>query len=217
MSKLIDLIGLSEFLKKCKGIFIGKPITKGLAVHSGCVASGRYSVAKGYTTTASGDYSNAEGNDTVANGPNSHVEGFQTRTFNSSEHAEGKWNKSNANTISSVGIGSAHDDRKNAFEIMQNGNAYLYGVGGYDGTNPFDATPINQLIGQGGAEIPYLKVLGTFSSNQFTAEDESLHDLAWTTFVDRGGIVVLYDNDIITETVIAVRDDVLITLNYRWQ
>ena len=37
-------------------------------------------------------------------------------------------------------------DRKNAFEIMQNGNVFVYGHGGYDGTNPTTATPINQIL-----------------------------------------------------------------------
>lgn len=35
----------------------------------------------------------------------------------------------------SVGIGTSNEDRKNAFEITRNGNVYVNGVGGYDGTN----------------------------------------------------------------------------------
>lgn len=38
-------------------------------------------------------------------------------------------------TVSSVGIGTSETDRKNAFEVMQNGDVYVYGIGGYDGTN----------------------------------------------------------------------------------
>ena len=69
-------------------------------------------------------------------GDYSHGEGIDPWTSNEGEHAEGKYNKSNDGTISSVGIGTSDSDRKNAFEIMANGDAYLLGVGNYDGTNP---------------------------------------------------------------------------------
>lgn len=36
-------------------------------------------------------------------------------------------------TRHSIGIGSSSNDKKNAFEVMDNGDAYLYGVGNYDG------------------------------------------------------------------------------------
>lgn len=39
-------------------------------------------------------------------------------------------------TLHSIGIGTSTNDRKNAFEVMANGDAYLYGAGGYNGTNP---------------------------------------------------------------------------------
>jgi len=35
----------------------------------------------------------------------------------------------------SVGIGTSESNRKNAIEVMQNGDAYMIGVGGYNGTN----------------------------------------------------------------------------------
>lgn len=37
-------------------------------------------------------------------------------------------------------------DRKNAFEIMQNGDVYLINVGDYDGTNPDEAISIQDII-----------------------------------------------------------------------
>ena len=81
----------------------------------------------------------------------SHAEGRYTQTYNTYEHAEGIFNKSNivnssstftssGNTLHSVGIGTSNSDRKNAFEIMQNGDAYIKGVGTYDGTNPTSGT-----------------------------------------------------------------------------
>lgn len=72
--------------------------------------------------------------------------GAGVKTSNAAEFSIGRYNKSNTNTRFSVGIGTAGSDlgRKNAFEIMQNGDAYLYGVGNYVGTNPVSGT--NDLV-----------------------------------------------------------------------
>ena len=81
----------------------------------------------------------------------SHVEGVGTQAYNSGEHASGRFNKSTPDsTIFSVGIGLSKTNRKNAFEIHEDGKVYMYGVGGYDGTNPASATPVDQAIGAGG-------------------------------------------------------------------
>ena len=94
------------------------------------------------STGVSADASHAEGYRTSTQGIASHAEGLETITNNEAEHAEGKYNVSHTAaeggvTIHSVGIGSATQDprvgRKNAFEILNNGDAYLIGVGGYDG------------------------------------------------------------------------------------
>ena len=101
---------------------------------------------------ADGDVSHAEGNFTHTIGAASHAEGIYTIANNRAEHAEGHYNKSNkasdtfggsGNTLHSVGIGAPNNDRKNAFEIMQNGEIYICGVGGYNGTNP--TTKVNSL------------------------------------------------------------------------
>lgn len=93
--------------------------------------------AEGYAT---------DGGSIVASGQGAHAEGINTIAQNGAEHAEGKYNKSNkktngtadqnaaGSTIHSVGCGDS-TTRKNAFEIMQNGDVYVKGVGGYDGTN----------------------------------------------------------------------------------
>lgn len=107
-------------------------------------ASGNYAHAEGRQTTASGESSHTEGNSTTASGNYSHAEGYNTITKNSGEHAEGRNNVSNTGssrnscTIHSVGIGDS--DRKNAHEIMGNGDHYIYGLGGYDGTNAIEDT-----------------------------------------------------------------------------
>ena len=118
-------------------------------------ASGAYSHAEGSNTKARGANSHAEGTETRAYGYDSHAEGYGTISSNDTEHAEGRYNKSNnqshnygysGNTQHSVGIGTSTADTKNAFEIMQNGNAYLYGVGGYDGTNPSSNNSLQKIF-----------------------------------------------------------------------
>lgn len=136
----------------------------------GSKATGDVSHAEGLGTYAIGDHTHAEGQNTHAvglnahaeglrgwaNGQHSHAEGVDTVTSNTAEHAEGKFNKSNkadgsfgsaGNTLHSIGIGTSASDRKNAFEIMQNGDAYLLGVGGYDGKNPAASKAVQQVIG----------------------------------------------------------------------
>jgi len=135
---------------------------KGDASHTeggSTVASDYGCHAEGYSTVASGYTSHAEGQVTLAKGLASHAEGERTTAENESEHAEGRNNVSHkasetygnsGNTQHSVGIGTSPSDKKNAFEIMQNGDAYLFGVGGYDGTNATASTSntLQQCIGK---------------------------------------------------------------------
>lgn len=136
----------------------------------GSKATGDVSHAEGLGTYAIGDHTHAEGQNTHAvglnahaeglrgwaNGQHSHAEGVDTVTSNTAEHAEGKFNKSNkadgsfgssGNTLHSIGIGTSASDRKNASEVMQNGDVYLLGVGGYDGKNPAASKAVQQVIG----------------------------------------------------------------------
>ena len=75
----------------------------------------------GDTQNANGEYSFAEGQNTIAN--------------NRSEHAMGEFNESNkasdtfgdsGNTLFSIGNGTSATNRKNALEVMQNGDIYIY-------------------------------------------------------------------------------------------
>ena len=121
-------------------------------------ANKRYSHAEGGNTIADGDYSHTEGKDTRTGKGASHAEGLGTETSNTAEHAEGKYNKSNTGTMHSVGIGTSATKRKNAFEVMDNGDIYAIGIGGYDGTNPSSATRLQDSLGGGSEviEIPYV-------------------------------------------------------------
>jgi hypothetical protein len=117
-----------------------KTFASGDASHaegSGSIGIGLASHAEGSITTTQGYASHSEGEFTTAQGKASHAEGRGTITTNESEHAEGKYNKSttgNPGTISSIGIGTSAV-RKNAFEVLNNGDTFIHGVGGYDGTN----------------------------------------------------------------------------------
>lgn len=120
-----------------------------------------FSIAYGVTSHSEnsgnvsyGGNSHAEGSYNVALGEYSHVEGLFTFTNNASEHAEGSYNLSTktsttygdaGNTQHSIGIGTS-SARKNAVEVMQNGDAYLYGVGSYDGTNYSSASSLQTVI-----------------------------------------------------------------------
>lgn len=85
-----------------------------------------------------------------------HAEGLGTVTTNVAEHAEGKFNASHADTIHSIGIGNSDSDRKNAAEVKVNGNAYYYGIGGYDGTNPDTSKSLQEVIGDKANKVPII-------------------------------------------------------------
>lgn len=93
----------------------------------------------------------AEGFYTTASGAGSHSEGIYTIANNTSEHAQGNYNKSNAGstedlkTIHSIGVGT-REKRMNAQEVMRNGDHYVLGIGGYDGTNPESAQTLQEVI-----------------------------------------------------------------------
>lgn len=70
-----------------------------------------------------GDCSHVENRGNIAIGDNSHVEGLHTITNNDNEHACGKYNLSTPNqTLFSIGNGTSDTDRRNAFEVTQDGN-----------------------------------------------------------------------------------------------
>lgn len=118
----------------------------------GSFATGAISHAEGSDGQAAGDISHVEGSQCVANGHTSHAEGNITITTNSNEHAQGTCNVSNTGsldsdkTIHSIGIGLKHSERKNAQEVMTNGDHYIIGVGNYDGTNYSEAKTLQEVI-----------------------------------------------------------------------
>lgn len=97
-----------------------------------------FAISEGTNTSALGMASHSEGDTTVSNGWASHAEGFCTETSNNFEHAQGYYNKTNTGssdankTLHSIGFGTG-TLRKNAQEVMCNGDFYVFGVGGYKG------------------------------------------------------------------------------------
>lgn len=93
--------------------------------------------AEGAGNLAGAAASHAEGirNEIGHNAYASHAEGIKNTTQNRAEHASGQYNKSNkatdtfgdaGNTLFSVGCGTSDADRKNAFEVMQDGTCKYY-------------------------------------------------------------------------------------------
>lgn len=101
--------------------------------------------AEGYLSQAQGTLSHAGGYGSHATGYSSFAHGLAINTVLDYEVSFGKYNANGPRTAFSIGIGTAEDDRRNALEVTISGNTYLYGVGGYNGTNADEAVPINQL------------------------------------------------------------------------
>lgn len=106
-------------------LYLSSPIEYNLAtidtiyIESG-ISDGQGSHSEGLGTNAIGDYS--------------HTSGVFTNTKNEGEFACGTRNKSTEDvTIFSVGIGETSP--LNAFEVSKDGDLYIKGAGGYDGTN----------------------------------------------------------------------------------
>lgn len=138
--------------------------------------------AEGAGNLAGAAASHAEGirNEIGDNAYASHAEGIKNITQNRAEHASGQYNKSNkatdtfgdaGNTLFSVGCGTSDADRKNAFEVMQDGTCKYYDVATGEQINvgvakelskPFDLT-----IGSTTKKVDGKSAV-TFSAEEFT-------------------------------------------------
>ena len=138
--------------------------------------------AEGAGNLAGAAASHAEGirNEIGHNAYASHAEGIKNTTQNRAEHASGQYNKSNkatdtfgdaGNTLFSVGCGTSDADRKNAFEVMQDGTCKYYDVDTGEQINvgvakelskPFDLT-----IGSTTKKVNGKSAV-TFSAEEFT-------------------------------------------------
>lgn len=120
---------------------------------------------EGYHTDIQSDVMNPDG---------AHVEGYYTTgRGHYGSHTEGAYNYViSSNTTGKlamhvVGIGDGNLSRKNAHVILKNGEHYIYGIGGYDGTNPSQsgvndlATVVNAKLES--SDLPVLKGDGDYS------------------------------------------------------
>ena len=89
------------------------------------IVKGDYGHAEGYGNIVNNENGHAEGTNTVNNGKSSHTEGVGTITTNEGEHAEGQYNVTDYGYISSIGVGSSNDNRKNAFTVLSDGRVYI--------------------------------------------------------------------------------------------
>ena len=130
---------------------------------SSTIARGETSHAEGYQTIAEGMYSHTEGYQTIAKDRYSHAEGLVTIASNICSHAEGLYNICNSGntgadmSLHMVGIGTSVTDRKNAHEIMRNGDHYIYGIGGYDGKNYSEAKTLQKVIAELSTQVQTLQ------------------------------------------------------------
>lgn len=170
-------------------IYDGRGIAYNTGSHSegyGSNAIGQTAHAEGRYTVASGSDSHAEGDHTVTGSSYSHAEGSYTKTINMYEHAQGRYNmphnvNSNfgnaGNTLNTIGIGTADNNRKNAVEVMQNGDVYITGIGNYDGSNYIDASTLQEVInnsGGGGSTTTDLMTSVTYSELKALRDSSSL-------------------------------------------
>lgn len=129
MAKYLDETGLGHLIEKIKSVLI---------FHSG--------TATGSITTD---------NTTVGqNATYSFSVGYCTEVNNSYEVAMGSYNISHyttpqdlsQETVFSIGIGTSAAPG-NAMEVVKNGDVYMKGIGGYDGTSLTDVDSIQDVVG----------------------------------------------------------------------
>lgn len=139
--------------------------------------------AEGAGNLAGAAASHAEGirNEIGHNAYASHAEGIKNTTQNRAEHASGQYNKSNkatdtfgdkGNTLFSVGCGTSDTDRKNAFEVMQDGTCkYLDVATGEQidvGVAKELSKPFNLTIGSTTKKVDGKSAV-TFTAEEFNA------------------------------------------------
>ena len=149
-----------------------------------CHAEGCYN-----TINYGGDYSHIEGYHNTTSGFASHVGGYYTMAQNHSEHASGKYNKSHytsrganldpspdasLNTLFSIGNGISENARKNAMEIMYNGDVYITGIGNYDGSNYIDASTLQEVINNGSGNVTDFMTNVTYSELKALRDSSAL-------------------------------------------
>lgn len=152
--------------------------------------AGPGSHAEGYYTKAGATYCHAEGKNTEANGDFNHAEGDHTVAQNPYEHAQGRYNATASAQLFSVGVGALIEPyggqetevRKNAISIITGSgphddptaDIYVLGIGGYDGTNPEQATPVDSVVAGMSSSLSSVSAsVNNYETWTFILEDSS--------------------------------------------
>lgn len=116
---------------------------------------GPHSFAHGLATTVYGGGAHSEGLETKANGDYSHSEGIGTIANGEGQHVEGKYNvpDDNGKYLHIVGNGENSLNRKNAYTLDKNGNAWFRGKVFVGGNSQDEGTELG-LGGGGGTGAP---------------------------------------------------------------
>lgn len=89
------------------------------------IADGDASHAEGYSTNSKGKFSHTEGYYTIANNINEHASGRFNASNTSGSDSNNSWKGNNINTLFSIGNGTKENNRKNAFEVKQDGTILI--------------------------------------------------------------------------------------------
>ena len=115
-------------------------------------SNGTSSVALGGSTTATGLTSVAIGANSTAAGSYSVALGHGLGAANTDETALGKYNNnistgtSNEKTFFTIGNGTGTNAKSNLIEAKENSDIYVYGIGGFDGTNSSGSQTLQDVI-----------------------------------------------------------------------
>lgn len=113
---------------------------------SGNVNLADNSLVSGTNNINEGNNSVIHGNKNKNYGKRAFVVGNENITNNENEAAFGKYNNSKNDTQFSIGIGTSKNDRKNGFEVKQNGDIYIEGVEGKIQDKLNEISQINKTI-----------------------------------------------------------------------
>ena len=89
--------------------------------------TGAYSHIEGQSNKASASFVHIEGINNEALHSRAHIEGQNNRSSAANQHISGKYNADNPNALVIVGNGTSENDRRNAQEILANGDANYAG------------------------------------------------------------------------------------------
>ena len=133
--KLVTSTELGDFENKLPGKKTDKNGTL-LSIYNNYTEASNYALASGYSKalgqystalgwgTSNANYSFATGYDAKADGFASAAFGYKTQAIGHSNFVIGKWNNPN-NALFTIGNGTSASNLKNAFQVFENGTAYL--------------------------------------------------------------------------------------------